>query len=330
MLNNNWTEPLEELLVTWAEKASGYAWLHQQSVLIYKKRNKFLSIPSSIFSYVGGITILLSNDILLNCENSLMGKIVGGIVGVISITSGILSNLQETFTFKEEAEKHRIAALRFLSFFREISCDLSLEAKYRSAPIDYITLKRFELDKILEQSPDIPTCVIKQFNDKFKKLNIHKPDPVTGLQTIIPYGKEIKYSKARNLKIDDKILLLKCFTDWKIKTKYGLLKKGKSTDNTDIIVEIANSRNSNRDEDIIEIENKNIKVEDRDIDHLILHGTLSKQKRFLQNQNIKIKKSAITPTILNNNKTKSNSSSTNETDNYSSEEDKNSDNTGTE
>ena len=35
--------------------------------------------------------------------------------------------------------------LRFLSFFREISCVLSLEPIFRSAPIDYITLKRFEL-----------------------------------------------------------------------------------------------------------------------------------------------------------------------------------------
>ena len=290
MLNNQWTTPLEELLVTWAEKASGYAWLHQQSVLIYKKRNKYLSIPTSIFSYVGGITILLSNDILLNCDDTTMGRIIAGTVGVISITSGILSSLQETFMFKEEAEKHRIAALRFLSFFREISCDLSLEPKYRSSPMDYITLKRFELDKILEQSPDIPDTVIQQFNDKFKRLTVHKPDPVIGLQTILPYGKKLNFKTTRILNLNQKILLLKTFTDWKLKTKFGLLKRGKSNDNTDTIIEIANSRTSTNNEELIEIEDPSIKIKDRDIEHLILHGTLSKQKRFIQNQNIKIKK----------------------------------------
>ena len=50
--------------------------------------------------------------------------------------------------FKEESEKHKISSLRFLSFFREISCELSLDPKYRSAPMDYITLKRFEFDKV--------------------------------------------------------------------------------------------------------------------------------------------------------------------------------------
>ena len=116
------------------------------------------------------------------------------------------------FTFKEEGEKHRIATLRFLSFFREISCELSLDPKYRSAPMDYITLKRFEFDKILEQSPDIPEHIIKEFNRKFRNLSIHKPDPTIGLQTIIPFGENRDRIKGRRfLSVKDKITLLRCF-----------------------------------------------------------------------------------------------------------------------
>ena len=77
--------------------------------------------------------------------------------------------------------------------------------------MDYITLKRFEFDKILEQSPDIPDCIISLFNSKFKNLSIHKPDPVIGLQTILPFGKEYKSTIKRSLSIRDKILLLRCF-----------------------------------------------------------------------------------------------------------------------
>ena len=65
MSKEEWTEPQEDLLVTWAEKSSGYAWLHQKSVSIYKKRNLKLSIPTAIFGYVAGITILLSNVLSL-------------------------------------------------------------------------------------------------------------------------------------------------------------------------------------------------------------------------------------------------------------------------
>lgn len=247
MSKNEWTDPQENLLVTWAEKSSGYAWLHQKSVSIYKRRNLKLSIPAAIFGYVAGITILLSNDIINDCDNTTIGPLMRAIIGIISITAGILSNFQEMFTFKEEGEKHRIAALRFLSLFREISCELSLDPRFRSAPIDYITLKRFELDKILEQSPDIPVVVIKEFKQTFQHLSIHKPDPVTGLQTIIPYGKEENYIK-NYITLKDKIILLKCFTQWKVQVKYSRLKKGINPSNNDFLIEITNSRNSNNSE----------------------------------------------------------------------------------
>ena len=92
------------------------------------------------------------------------------------------------FTFKEESERHRIACLRFSAFFREISCELSMEPNVRNAANDYITLKRLEFDKILEQAPDIPSAIINIFNKKFKTLSVHKPDAASGIQTIIPYG----------------------------------------------------------------------------------------------------------------------------------------------
>ncbi len=266
MSKNIWTDPQEELLVTWAEKSSGYAWLHQKSAVVYKKRNLKLSVPAAVFGYVAGITILLSNDIINDCDNVVLGPVIRSLIGIISITAGILSNFQEMFTFKEEAEKHRIAALRFLSLFREISCELSLDPRFRSAPIDYITLKRFELDKILEQSPDIPVIIINEFKQTFKNLSIHKPDPVTGLQTILPFGKEYKYNnKLRTL--NDKITLLKCFTQWKVIINYSKLKRGEIKD--DFLLEITNSRNSNNEDDNTNLKNnfnilnnsRNIKIQ---------------------------------------------------------------------
>ena len=152
--------------------------------------------------------------------------------------------------------------------------------------MDYITLKRFELDKILEQSPDIPITIITKFNTTFNHLNIHKPDPVIGLQTILPFGKSRQYNRLNYISLNDKILLLKCFTDWKVKTKYTLYKKGGKE--ADVLIEITNSRQSNT-KDNIEVEG-GIELNERDATHLMLHGTLSQQKQFVQNRNIKIKK----------------------------------------
>ena len=43
MPKKNWTDELEQLLITWAEKASGYAWLHQKSAISFKKKNLCIS-----------------------------------------------------------------------------------------------------------------------------------------------------------------------------------------------------------------------------------------------------------------------------------------------
>jgi hypothetical protein len=286
MPKKNWTDELEQLLITWAEKASGYAWLHQKSAISFKKKNLCISIPSCIFGYLSGITLLLSNDVFNNCNDITYRGTLRGVLGVTAILSGVLSNFQEMFTFKEEAEKHRIASLRFLSFFREISCELSLDPKFRSASMDYITLKRFEFDKILEQSPDIPENIIKEFNNNFRTVSVHKPDPVIGLQTILPFGKKFKDELERKLSIKDKILMLRTFNGWRKITNF---KKYTRKNSDEFLIEVTNSRNSNLE--LVEIENNNM-IKQKSSSFL-MGGVLSEQKRFVQNQNIKIKQNPL-------------------------------------
>ena len=130
--------------------------------------------------------------------------------GIHALMAGLFSNFQEIYSFKEESEKHRIAHLRFMAFFREISCIVTTAPKYRATSADFITMKRLEFDKILEQSPDIPQCIITAFNHTFRNLSIHKPDAVIGLQTIIPYGKQLKLQPYCRSRPDLVILKISC------------------------------------------------------------------------------------------------------------------------
>lgn len=181
--SSKWTTHQEQLLVNWAEKASGYAWMHNKSVAYYKKRNVYISVPASIFGYISGTTALLTD---FNNQHYW----VKGIVGVSALLAGLLSNFQQMFTYKELGEQHRISYLRFMSFFRDISSELSMSPENRAAPIDYITMKRLELDKMLEQSPIIPEYIIEVFNQNAKKLKqrLHKPEVANILQTIEPFN----------------------------------------------------------------------------------------------------------------------------------------------
>jgi S-adenosylmethionine:diacylglycerol 3-amino-3-carboxypropyl transferase len=63
--------------------------------------------------------------------------------------------------------------------------------------------------------------------------------------------------------------------------------------NTDTLIEIANSRSSEMDMSLVEVQNPSVEVSGRDAQHLMMHGTLREQKRFVQNQNVKIKRNPI-------------------------------------
>lgn len=215
--DNDWTREQEQLLVNWAEKSSGYHWLHTRSVNYYKKKNKYISLPASIFAYLaGGSSFLMYNVETISQYSSIF-------IGFCGILAGILSNIHDMMRYKEESEKHRISALAFLAFFRDISVELSLEPKYRENPITYITLKRLEMDRLMEQSPTIPDQIINDFKLQFKYVSIKKPDIINSLQTIQPYNKKNKNNKTREVR---KTVIVKPFLEKAIiKDKFNKWKK---------------------------------------------------------------------------------------------------------
>jgi hypothetical protein len=204
-----WTPEQQRLLINWAEKATGYAWLHNRSVNYFKNRNLYIALPASFFGYIAGATSFISSG---DGSNSIY---ISTAIGVCGILAGLLTNFQEIFTFKELGEQHRTSALRFLSFFRDISCELSINPDHRTDPIEYIKMKRMELDKLLEQSPMPPQSIIDEFNRKFKKVQIHKPDLANNLQTIIPYGAEMAHKAFDPVAKSKKRLMKKYFNLWK-------------------------------------------------------------------------------------------------------------------
>ena len=121
------------------------------------------------------------------------------VIGIMGMLSGVFISLQEVFPFKELSAQHRIASLRFLSFFRDVSCELSVDANDRADAVDYINMKRVELDKLHEQIPPVSETIVRKFHEKFGDLNIHKPDVAGTLQTIVPYGRNVAFATGSNL-----------------------------------------------------------------------------------------------------------------------------------
>ena len=237
MNNNNWTDEQEQLLITWAEKSSGYAWLHSHSVNLYRHRNLAIAIPGSLFGYIAGSVTLLGHE----TDNT--WKTV--LVGMTGIIAGILTSFQEIFTYKQLSERHRISGLQFMRFFRDISVELSMHPMHRTESMEYINLKRLEFDKMLEQSPPYPEKILKAFNKKFSKAKVHKPDIANKLQTIIPYRKRIQCLKPREIYIARKY-----FNIWRrnmaLHDRDFVIEQARRKHNRDPLVEVANSEYSGR------------------------------------------------------------------------------------
>ena len=232
-MENDWTEEQEQLLITWAEKSSGYAWLHTHSVNLYRHRNLMIAIPGSLFGYIAGSVTLLSH------ESDNTWKTV--LVGMTGILAGILTSFQEIFTYKQLSERHRISGIQFMRFFRDISVELSMHPNHRSNALEYINLKRLEFDKMLEHSPPYPGKILKAFNRKFSKANVHKPDIANKLQTIIPYRK-----KMCCLTQNEMTIARKYFNRWRQNMAlnnraYIINEATKNKNRRNSLVEIANS-----------------------------------------------------------------------------------------
>ena len=156
-----WNKPEEELLQTWAERASGWAWLHDKSQRYYAKQSNYLMYPSIILNTItGGIGFLSSSNFLW----------ISYIIACMNIFSAILISFQKFLS----------SFSVFSSFTRKISLELALNPEDRVNCIYFCKQCRIEYDKAVSESPIIPESVILQFKIAFPHA-INKPEVANGL-----------------------------------------------------------------------------------------------------------------------------------------------------
>ena len=173
-----WTREQEELLAEWSEKAACYRWLHNKSEKKFRSGNYAFTIPVIIMSTLTG-TANFGIDSIVPSEHKQLAQIS---IGAVNIFAGLMSTLHNFLHYAENMEAHRNADLSWSKFQRNISVELALDPKRRKPAGDFLKISRAEYDRLLEQSPSIPTDIIKRFKKTFKKVtNIHKPDICNGI-----------------------------------------------------------------------------------------------------------------------------------------------------
>ena len=162
-----------EILARWAEIAASYQWLHLRAFLAVSKTNRRFSIPIIILSTLAGSASLSTSSLPLEYQ-----AIAPSIIGIVSLSTGILGTVSEFLRVAQRVEGHRTASLGFGSLARSIRAELSMPVVDRSMHgAEFIHKCKENLDQLHADSPVVPEGIVKAFAKKFKKDDsFAKPD----------------------------------------------------------------------------------------------------------------------------------------------------------
>lgn len=183
-----WCDKQEKLLIKWAEKAAGYRWLHNHARLFYKKQNDWLAYPSIVIASitgVGGFAVLNpsgNEDVSSEMKNNIM--IIQYFFAFLNVLGGILTSISKFSQSLPLSEAHSAVCVQWSKFYRSIDMEISLDVKHRTNVVEFIMKSREEYDKLLADSPDIPSISIQAFLSQFPDKE-NKPDVCNGLSILV-------------------------------------------------------------------------------------------------------------------------------------------------
>jgi len=163
-----WSKENEQILVEWCDVAQCYKWLNSRAHLKYAYMNAWFTIPAIVLSTVSGTASFAQTSIPIAYQTYAPMAI-----GSINILIGILTTVQQYLKISELNESHRVSAISWDKFARNIRIELAKAPKERADAATFIKLSRQEFDRLMETSPAIPQNVIRQFDRTFSgKKNI--------------------------------------------------------------------------------------------------------------------------------------------------------------
>ena len=172
----SWTEEQENILQMWAEKASGWAWLHDKSARYYNIAANKIMYPNIIIGTLsGGLGLVATN--LTSLQTS---RYINVFVACTNILCASLTSLNKYLRSNEKAEIHLHMNKLFSSFARRIVLELTLNPENRRDSIEFCKSCRDEYDKLVNDSIIIPTEIIQMYKDKYSTAK-HKPEVCNGL-----------------------------------------------------------------------------------------------------------------------------------------------------
>ena len=158
-----WHTQQELILKRWSEIGSSYRYLHDKSFKKFNKQNMWFALPVIVISTITGTANFAQGSF-----PDAWKEFVPLGIGFFNLSAGLITTVSQFLRVSELLEGHRAASLAYSKFARNISVELSLPVKERTEDGSiFIANCRTELDRLIEQSPDIPEDIINAFVKRF-------------------------------------------------------------------------------------------------------------------------------------------------------------------
>ena len=158
-----WHTQQELILKRWSEIGSSYRYLHDKSFKKFNRQNMWFALPVIVISTITGTANFAQGSF-----PEAWKEFVPLGIGFFNLSAGLITTVAQFLRVSELLEGHRAASLAYSKFARNISVELSLPVKERTEDGSiFISNCRTELDRLIEQSPDIPEDIISAFVKRF-------------------------------------------------------------------------------------------------------------------------------------------------------------------
>jgi hypothetical protein len=175
-----WNEQHEIILRQWGEAAACYRYMNHRSYLMYKRMSLRFTLPVIVLSTVTGT----ANFAQTSFPESIR-PVVPSIIGGMNLIAGLIATIMQFLKINELMENHRAAALAYGLLSRNIRLMLSLSREERNKEgLAFVDECKSEYDRLIEQSPAVPTIILTQFENEYPLDNMFTKPEILSVRSI--------------------------------------------------------------------------------------------------------------------------------------------------
>jgi len=177
---DSWNEQHESILRQWGEASGCYRYMHHRAFLMYKRLSMRFTLPVIVLSTLTG-TANFAQEQFPEGVRGMVPSVIGG----LNLIAGLIATIMQFLKINELMENHKAAALAYGLLSRNIRLTLALAREERSSDgLDFVNVCKSEYDRLIEQSPAVPTNILAQFESEYPLDNVFTKPEILNVRAI--------------------------------------------------------------------------------------------------------------------------------------------------